>query len=142
MSSDTERNGNRFVIIVVGLILYLSFSGGQTSLDVDPSPVPPPDISTGFLSDVRINLDPDSMATLCEFIRTGMLSRDRIGIDMTKVESIRCLPNRLVFEPPIKLSYDGPGPLNAGTVVREIGIQVDGTILVDVVNSPIDLIFE
>jgi hypothetical protein len=142
MSGESERHSNRFVLIVVGLILYLSFSGGTNAPEVKPSPVPAPDISTGFFSDVRVKLDPNSMATLCEFIRTGKLSKDRIGIDMTKVDSIRCLPNRLVFEPPIELSYNGPGPLKAGTVVREIGIQADGTILVDVVNSPIDLVLE
>lgn len=135
-------NGNRAALIAVGLILWFSHSSKSPDTEVDKVPVDPPDISTGFLSDVRVKLSPAAMATLSEFIRTGKLSKDRIGIDMTKVEAIRCLPNRLIFEPPIELEYDGPGPLNAGTVVKEIRIQSDGTILVDVVNSPIDLILE
>ena len=142
MSGDAEQQGNRFALIVIGLILYVASSRSGNAPDIEPSPVPPPDVSTGFLSDVRVRLSPDAMAALSEFIRTGKLSKGRIGIDMTKVDSIRCLPNRLIFEPPIELAYDGPGPLNAGTVVTEIGVQSDGTILVDVVNSPIDLILE
>lgn len=135
-------NGNRAALIAVGLILWFAHSGKAPETEVDKVPVDPPDVSEGFLSDVRVKLSPAAMATLSEFIRTGKLSKDRIGIDMTKVESIRCLPNRLIFEPPIELEYDGPGPFNAGTVVREIGVRSDGTILVDVVNSPIDLVFE
>ena len=133
---------DRFALIAIGLILCFACSREKAGTEVNPSPVDGPDISTGFLSDVRVKLSPAAMATLSEFIRTGKLSKDRIGIDMTKVEAIRCLPNRLVFDPPIELDYDGPGPLNASTVVKEIGIQSDGTILVDVVNSPIDLILE
>jgi len=135
-------NNDRFALIAIGLILCFACSGQKAGPNVDPLPVDGPGISTGFLSDVRVRLSPAAMSTLSEFIRTGKLSKDRIGIDMTKVDAIRCLPNRLIFEPPIELEYDGPGPLNAGTVVREIGIQADGTILVDVVNSPIDLILE
>jgi hypothetical protein len=135
-------NGNRAALIAVGLILWFAHSGKAPETEVDKVPVNPPDVSAGFLSDVRVQLSPAAMSTLSEFIRTGKISKDRIGIDMTKVESIRCLPNRLIFEPPIELEYDGPGPFNAGTVVREIGVRSDGTILVDVVNSPIDLVFE
>jgi hypothetical protein len=135
-------NGNRAALIAVGLILWFAHSGKAPDTEVDNVPVDTPDVSKGFLSDVRVKLSPAAMLTLSEFIRTGKLSKDRIGIDMTKVESIRCLPNRLIFEPPIELEYDGPGPFNAGTIVKEIGIQSDGTILVDVVNSPIDLVFE
>lgn len=130
-----------YVLVVVGVWLIAARNHSQPE-PVHPDPVDTPDVSTGFLSDVRVQLSPAAMSTLSEFIRTGKLSKDRIGIDMTKVEAIRCLPNRLIFEPPIELEYDGPGPLNAGTVVREIGIQADGTILVDVVNSPVDLILE
>lgn len=135
-------NSDRFAIIAIVLILLFAVNGEKAGPEFSPSPDDGPGISTGFLSDVRVQLSPAAMSTLSEFIRTGKLSKDRIGIDMTKVEAIRCLPNRLIFEPPIQLDYDGPGLFNAGTVVREIGIQADGTILVDVVNSPIDLVFE
>lgn len=133
---------DRFAVVAIVLILWFAVDGKKAGPEFSPSPDDGPGISTGFLSDVRVRLSPAAMSTLSEFIRTGKLSKDRIGIDMTKVEAIRCLPNRLIFDPPIELDYDGPGPLNASTVVKEIGIQSDGTILVDVVNSPIDLIFE
>ena len=135
--SDDQTNwhGITCVIIVVCLIL----GRGES---VAPESEPAPEIATGFLSDVRIKLDAKSHRLMSDFIRTGKLSKDRVGVDMTAVESIRCLPGRLVFSPPIRVNYDGPGPLNAGTTVKEIRIGADGEILVDVVNSPIDLVIE
>lgn len=128
----------------IALILLLSFafvgfikSGGSVS-----EPIEPPEISQGFFEDVRIKINFNSHQLLSEFIQTGKFSKDRVGVDMTAVESIRCLPGRLVFSPPIRVNYDGPGPLNAGTTIKEIRFGTDGEILVDVVNSPIDLVIE
>lgn len=135
--TDDQTNwfGLASVIIVVCVVLGRSES-------VAPEPVPAPGISQGLFSDVRIKLNSKSHQMVSDFIRTGKLSKDRVGVDMTAVESIRCLPGRLVFTPPIRVDYDGPGPLNAGTTIKEIRLGADGEILVDVVNSPIDLVIE
>ena len=134
---DNQTNwfGLASVAIVVCLVL-----GHRESVNHEPAPSA--EISQGMFSDVRIKLDSKTHGILSDFIRTGKLNRDRIGVDMTQVESIRCLPGRLVFSPPIRVKYDGPGPLNAGTTIKEIRLGADGEILVDVVNSPIDLIIE
>ena len=136
---DAPQNANWPLIIVVAIISVLAIRNHGT---IDSEPAPAPEISTGFLSDVRIKLNSKSHQMVSDFIRTGKLSKDRVGVDMTAVESIRCLPGRLVFSPPILVKYDGPGPLNAGTTIKEIRIGAGGEILVDVVNSPIDLVIE
>ncbi len=134
-NDQTNWFGLASVIIVVCLVL-----GSRES--VAPESVPAPEVSQGLFADVRIKLNSTSHQMVSDFIRTGKLSKDRVGVDMTAVESIRCLPGRLVFSPPIRVDYDGPGPLNAGTTIKEIRLGADGEILVDVVNSPIDLVIE
>lgn len=127
-------------LAVYGILIWIVVQA-MNQKPAEPEPEPP-GISTGMLSDVRLTLDPATHAAAAEFIRTGKIASGRFGIDATAVRSIECLPGRLVFSPPVRLRWDGPGPLRAGTTIKEIRLADSGAIVVDVVNSPIDLQIE
>lgn len=127
-------------LVGAAIIVWVVYQSTEPK-PAQPEPEPP-GISTGMLSDVRLTLDPATHAAAVEFIRTGKIASGRFGIDATAVRSIECLPGRLVFSPPVRLRWDGPGPLRAGTTIKEIRLADSGAIVVDVVNSPIDLQIE
>lgn len=107
-----------------------------------PQPNPSsPQVVTGLFSDVRLRVPAALHEQLVAFIKTGKLSSGKFGVDTTAVQSIDCKPGILTFQPPIRVTYTG-GLLKGGTTVNEIRIDSDGQILVDVVNSPIDVIVE
>ena len=138
MPQNDEQKPWLTVILIVAFFYALS-QGRQD--DVVPDVVPDtPDVATGLIPDVRLTLDPAMHALVREFIETGKISSGRAGVNMTKVDTIRCEPGRLIFSPPIEVNYDGPGFLNVSTTVKEIRVTSDGAILIDVVNSPVDVI--
>jgi hypothetical protein len=122
--------------------LFFVWLFGQSPAVERHTPPEPPLNSKGLLSDVRVEIPQEAHQLAAEFIRTGRLRHGRFGVDTTAVESIRVVPGRLIFNPPIRVSYDGPGPLNASTTVKEVLVGVDGKIVVDIVNSPIDVVIE
>jgi hypothetical protein len=142
----TRSKNNQSPASVVGIVLLVACIAWivtrRPEVESIPQPDPPsPQVVTGLFSDVRLRVPAALHAQLVAFIQTGKLSSGKFGVDMTAVRSIDCKPGILVFRPPINVTYTG-GLLKGGTTVKEIRIDSDGQILVDVVNSPIDVIVE
>jgi len=140
MPSRTEPEKTSWLTVIIIVAFFFVLTQGRPDAVV-PDVVPRvPDVATGILPDIKLTLDPAIHALVREFIQTGRINGGRLGVSMTAVKTIRCEPGRLIFEPPIAVEYDGPGFLNASTTVKEIRVTSDGAILIDVVNSPIDVI--
>lgn len=140
-----QRN-NHCPISVAGIVLagglFLWIMSQSSPIEPTPQPDPSsPQVVTGLFSDVRISVPAALHEQLVSFIQTGKLSSGKFGVDTTAVQSIDCKPGILTFQPPIRVTYTG-GLMKGGTTVKEIRIDADGQILVDVVNSPIDVIVE
>lgn len=141
-----RHKNNHCPISVAGIVLagglFLWIMSQSTQIETTPQTNPsPPKVVTGFFSDVRISVPATLHQQLVDFIKTGKLSSGKFGVDTTAVQSIECKPGLLTFRPPVRVTYTG-GLLRGGTTVKEIRIDADGQILVDVVNSPIDVIIE
>lgn len=140
MQKQSEETKPWLTVILIVAFFY-GISRGHQKAPVFPDVVPDqPEVVTGLLPDVKLTLDPAIHALVREFIRTGKITSDRVGASMTAVRTIRCEPGKLIFEPPIDVKYDGPGFVNVSTTVKEVRVTSDGAILIDVVNSPIDVI--
>jgi hypothetical protein len=137
--ANTDESKPWLTVLIIVAFFYVLSQGRQD--DVVPDVVPDaPDVATGLLPDVRLTLDPAIHSLVREFIQTGKISSGRAGVSMTSVDTIRCEPGRLIFNPPIDVKYDGPGFVNVSTTVKEIRVTSEGAILIDVVNSPVDVI--
>lgn len=137
--SQKEESRPWLTVLIIVAFFYAMSEGRQDS--VAPDVVPDaPDIAKGILPDIKLTLDPAIHSLVREFIQTGKISSGRAGVSMTAVDTIRCEPGRLIFNPPIDVKYDGLGFVNVSTTVKEIRVTSDGAILIDVVNSPVDVI--
>jgi hypothetical protein len=137
--TDKEMGSVGIALAVACVLLMLNWSQDAKLI---PQPDPSsPQVVTGLFSDVRLRVPAALHEQLVAFIKTGKLSSGKFGVDTTAVRSIDCKPGVLTFQPPINVTYTG-GLLKGGTTVKEIRIDSDGQILVDVVNSPIDVIVE
>lgn len=125
------------------LLLAVAFGGRGDVEQVDPDQRPePPSVPTALFEDVRLELPPDVFALVKQFIQTGRIQSGRAGLDSSRLKRIEFDGGTIQFVPPLRVEYDGPGPLNAATTIERVAIDAGGAVLIDIVNSPIDVKIE
>jgi hypothetical protein len=123
------------------LLLWALFGTNAELAEPDQRPEPP-NVPTALFEDVRLELPPDVFELVKTFIQTGRIQSGRVGLDSSSLKRMEFEGGTIQFVPPLRVEYDGPGPLNAATTVERVTIDAAGAILIDVVNSPIDLKIE
>ena len=63
-----------------------------------------------------------------------------VRLDFSGVNVVTVGDGKMLFSPPAKVLYDGPGLLNIGTTVTEISVVPSGEVLlIDLNRSPVDV---
>ena len=135
----TNNGGGDVLALLVMAVCAFILLNPKPEAEPRPRPVEPDQAPTALFEDVRVELPPDVFGVLKTLIESGRIEHGRVGLNGSKLERIEFANGRARFVPPLRLEYDGPGPLNAGTTIETIAATADGALLIDVRNSPIDI---
>jgi len=122
------------VLAIVALVLVLGY-WDNAPIELHEATVP-----TGFMRDIRVEVPAKVFELSKSLLTSGSIRIGEVDVDMGTVNTVTVGGGKLVFDPPARIRYDGPGILNFGTTVTEITVIPDGSaLLIDVNRSPIDV---
>lgn len=86
----------------------------------------------------RIDISPTIYRLIESLLKTGKIEKDGKLVDFGSVQTITIENGLMKLNPPLKISGKF-GPVRINTTVTEISSNSNGSIVVDINNSPINL---